>query len=70
MACRQAITWFKAGILLIGPLGPRLQWNFNQNSYILIKEIAFQNAVGEAAAILSQPQCVNSSPPSAAYMRQ
>ena len=27
-----------AGIFLIGPLGTKLQWNLNQNSYIFIKK--------------------------------
>ena len=38
----------------------KLQWNFNRNSYFLLKENAFENIVHETAAILSQPQCVNS----------
>ena len=37
----------------------KLQWNFNQNSYIFIQEIAFENVLCKLAAILSQPQCVN-----------
>ena len=36
----------------------KLQWNFKQNSYILIQENAFENVVCEMAAILSQPHCV------------
>ena len=41
-------------------LDPRnkLQWNFNQNSYIYIQENAFENVVCEMLTILSQPQCV------------
>ena len=37
----------------------KLQWNINQNSYIFIQEIAFENVVWKIAAILSRPQCVN-----------
>ena len=37
----------------------QLQWNFNQNSYIFIKENAFENVVCEMAAILTQPQSFN-----------
>ena len=36
----------------------KLQWNFDQNSYIFIQENAFENVVCEMAAILSLPQCV------------
>ena len=36
----------------------KLQWNFNQNSYIFIQENAFENAVWKMAAILFQPHCV------------
>ena len=32
-------------------LGNKLQWNFNQNSYILIHKNAFENVVGEMTAI-------------------
>ena len=39
-------------------LGNKLQWNFNQNSYIFIQENVFENVVWKMAAILSQPQCV------------
>ena len=35
-----------------------LQWIGNRNSYIIIKENAFQNAVWKIAAILSRDQCV------------
>ena len=34
------------------------QWNFNKNSYIFIKENAFETVVCEVAAILSRLQCV------------
>ena len=37
----------------------KLQWNFNQNSYILIQENAFENVVCEIAAIFSRSQCVH-----------
>ena len=52
-------------------LDPRnkLQWNFNRNSNIFIQENALENVVCEMAPILSWPQCVNSSWPSATYMR-
>ena len=52
---RQAIIWTNAGILLIGPLGT----NLNQNSYIFIRENAFENVIWKMAAILSRRQCVN-----------
>ena len=56
----QAITWTNAGILLIGPLGTKLnEWNFNQNTNIFIHENAFENTVCETMAILFRPQCVN-----------
>ena len=41
----------------------KLQWNFNQNSYIFIHENLFQNVVRKMAAILSRPQCDNERPP-------
>ena len=59
---RLAIIWTNAAILLIGPMGT-LQWNRHRNSYIFIQENAFQIVVWKMAAILSWPQCVNSSPP-------
>ena len=37
---RQVIIWTNAGILSIGPLRNKLQWNFNRNSNILIQENA------------------------------
>ena len=37
----------------------KCQLNFNQNSYILIYDRAFQNVVWKMAAILSLPKCVN-----------
>ena len=33
------------------------QWNLYRNSYIFIKENAFENVIWKMAAILSQPQC-------------
>ena len=36
----RAIIWTNAGILLIGPLGIKLHWNFNRNSNIFIQENA------------------------------
>ena len=54
---RQAIIWTN-GILLIGPLGTKLQWNLKQNSHIFIHENAFQNIVCEMATILFRPQCI------------
>ena len=38
----------------------KLQWNFNQSSYIFIQEYAFENVVRKMAAILSRPKCLNS----------
>ena len=35
----------------------KLQWNFDQNSYIFIQENAFEN-VWKIVAIFSWPQCV------------
>ena len=58
---RQAIIWTNAGILLIGPLGNKLQWNLNRNSNIFIQENACENVVCEMASILSRPQCVSCS---------
>ena len=41
-------------------LGNKLQWNFNRYSNLFIPENGFESVVCEMAAILSQPQCVNS----------
>ena len=57
---RQAITWTNAGILLIGALGTNLNEIFIK---MFIKKNAFEHVVCETVAILSRPQCVNSSPP-------
>ena len=48
---RQAIIWTNAGILLIRPLGIKLQWNFNRNSNIFIQENALENVVCQMASI-------------------
>ena len=50
-----AITWTHAGILLTD----KLQWNFNQISYIFIQASAFEKVFCKMADILSQPQCLN-----------
>ena len=43
---------------------PAIIWtNAHQNSYIFIHENALENVVRKLAAILSRPQCVNSSHP-------
>ena len=55
---RQAIIGTNAGILLIGNLRKKLQWNLNRNSYIIIQENALEKVVCKMAAILSRPQCV------------
>ena len=55
----QVIIWINAGILLIRSLGT-LQWNLKWNSCIFIQENACEYVICEMAAILSQPQCVNS----------
>ena len=52
---RQAIIWTNAWTLLIGPLWPKLQWNFNCNSNIFIQENAFESVVCEMAAMWSWP---------------
>ena len=44
---RQTIIWTNDGILLKGPLGKKLQWNFNRNSNIFIHENALENVVCE-----------------------
>ena len=56
---RQAIIWTSAGILLNGPLQTNFSEILNWNSNIFIQENAVENVVCEMAAILSQPQCVN-----------
>ena len=49
--------------------GNIFQWNWNKNTIISIQENVFETVICEMSAILSQPQCVNSTPPSATYMR-
>ena len=39
----------------------KLQWNFNRNLCISIQGIDLENVVWKMAAILSHPQCVNTS---------
>ena len=56
---RRAIIWTNPGISLVEPLGKKLQWNLNRNSYIFIQENALENVVRKMSAILSRPQCVN-----------
>ena len=51
---RQAIIWTNTGILLIRTIS---QWNLNRDSYIFIRENAFENIVWKMVAILSWPQC-------------
>ena len=34
------------------------QWHFNQNSYILIKENAFENSISKISSMVSRPQRV------------
>ena len=47
----QAIISANAGILLIGPLRTKLQWNLNQNPYIFIQENVFKNIGCDMATI-------------------
>ena len=56
---RQTIIWTNDGILLIGPLGKKIQWKFNRNSNIFIQENAIESVICKMAAIFSRPQCVN-----------
>ena len=50
--CRNIVDW---------TLGNKLQWNLNPNSDIFIQENATENVVWKMAAILFQPQCINTS---------
>ena len=59
MACRQAINWTNAEILLIGLLGTNFSEILIEIPTFSIQEDAFQN-VCKMAAILSRPQCINS----------
>ena len=59
-ARRQAIIWTKFNQwwdIVNWTLRNKLQWNFNQYSYIFIQENSFENVVCEMASILSRPQC-------------
>ena len=66
---RQAIIWTNAGLLLIGPLGTHFSEIWIKIQHFLYKN-AYENIACEMVAILSRHQYVNSSPPSAVYMRQ
>ena len=46
--CWNTVNW---------PLRNKLQWHLNRNSYIFIKENAFENIVRKMEAILFRPQC-------------
>ena len=48
-------------IIVNWTLRSKLQWNFSRNSNIFIEENPFQNVVWKMVAILSRPQCVNTS---------
>ena len=58
---RQAIIWTNAGILLIGTLGINLREILIRIHTFSFKKNPFQNVVWNMSAILSRPQCVNSS---------
>ena len=49
----QTIIWTNAGILLIGPLGTKLQWNVFE-----IQTCSFNKLQVKMASILSRSQCV------------
>ena len=72
MACHLFMAWHWTGDKpLSEPMLPYCQldpldWNLNQNTTIFIEENSFENVMRKVAAILSQPQYANSSPPSAA----
>ena len=40
----------------------KLQWNYDQNSYISIQENIFENVVSEMVSILPRPPCVDMGP--------
>ena len=65
---RQAIILTNAGILLIGPLGTNFSEILIGIQTFSFKQNAFENVVWKKAAILSQPQCVNSLKSDAAYI--
>ena len=58
---RQAIIWTGVGILLIEPLGTNFSEMFIEIHTFLLKKNPFENVVWKMAAILSWPQCVNTS---------
>ena len=66
----QAIICTNAGLLVIEPIGTKLQWNFNLNPNIFIAKTTFENIICKMLAILSRPQCVNSWKPRDAYTCQ
>ena len=59
--CRVIVNWTPRN---------KLQWYFHRYSNFFIQENTFENIFCEMAASLFRPKRVNSSPPSAAYMRQ
>ena len=63
----QAIIWTKFNqcwSIVNWTLRNKLQRNLNQNSYIFNEKDASESVIYKMAAILSQPQCVNSLRPS------
>ena len=46
-------------IMINWTLRNKLQWHFNTNSNIFIKENPFQKVVWKITSILSRPQCIN-----------
>ena len=67
---RQVIIWTTDGLLSVGPLGNKHQWNLNKNSSVLIDENECGNVVCKMACFLSRLQCVNSFVHGSAYIRQ
>ena len=57
---RQAIIWTNAGILSTGPLGTNFSEILIEIYTFSLKKIAFENVFWKMAAILPQPQWVNS----------
>ena len=56
---RQSIIWTNAGMLLIGPLATKFFEILIEINYIFMQEIAFWNVLWKMAAILSRPQCID-----------
>ena len=56
---RPSDAYMHALVPIILTLRNKLQWNFNQNSYICIQENTLKNIVCEISDISSRPQCVN-----------